>query len=411
MRLRLLTALLAVLGILVIAACGDDDDSGSSSDQANTQTSSGSGAAKGEPIVIGAAIAETGFLSIFDVPAVQAMEVAIEDINANGGVNGRPLELKKTDMKSDREQGSAAALRMIDEKAAIGVVSCDLDFGSPAAIEFAKKEIVSFSLCAGAPDYGPRGVSPYAFSAGVATPNEAAGGAEWAAKEKGWKNVYTLADTLLEYDTTWIDFFGKTFTANGGKIVGHDTYTNDDPSVQTQLAKLKGLNPQPDAIAICGTPPGTPAVVRQIRAAGIQLPIVMCVAMEGKTWLPSVPGLKDAFFTSYGDWDGNDPNERVNELFTQYKDKFDEPNSSHPLEGFGLVDIIKTAVEKAGTTDGPKLKETLEGFKDVDVTSGCTTFDQEWHISFCRPIAIKEIKDQKFTYVTTVEPTKVFYPE
>jgi branched-chain amino acid transport system substrate-binding protein len=410
MRLRLLVALVAVFSMLVFAACGDDDDS--SSDSASQETSSQEGgAAKGDPIVVGAAIAETGFLSIFDIPAIQAMEVAIDDLNANGGVDGRPLELVKTDMKSDRTQGAAAALRMIDEGAVIGVVSCDLDFGSPAAIEFAKKEIVSFSLCAGAPDYGPRGVSPYGFSAGVATPNEAAGGAEFAFNDKGWKSVYTLTDTLLEYDTTWTEFFGKTFTALGGEIVGEDTYTNEDPSVQTQLAKLKGLDPQPDAISICGTPPGTPAVVRQIRAAGIQLPLIMCVAMEGRSWLPSVPALSNAFVTSYGDWSGNDPEERVNELFQTYIDKYEEPNSSHPLEGFGLADIIKTAVEKAGTTDGPKLKETLEAFDKVDVTSGCTTYDEEWHISFCRPIAIKEIKDQKFNYVTTVEPTKVFYPE
>jgi branched-chain amino acid transport system substrate-binding protein len=410
MRLRLLAALVAVLSVLAIAACGDDDSSDSSSGDTGGDNSS-QGAAKGDPIVIGAAIAESGFLSVFDVPPTQALEVAIKDINADGGVDGRPLKLVKADMKSDPAQGSAAALRVIDEGAAIGVVTCDLDVGAPAAIEFAKKEIVSFSLCAGAPDYGPRGVSPYAFSAGVATPNEAAGGAQFAAEDKGWKTVYTLTDTLLEYDTTWTEFFGKTFTALGGKVVGKDTYTNEDPSVQTQLAKLKAQDPQPDFVSICGTPPGTPAVVRQIRAAGIQLPLVMCVAMEGRSWLPSVPGLKDAFVTSYGDWSGNDPDDRVNQLFEEYNAAYEEPNSSHPLEGFGLADIIKTAVEEAGTTDGPKLKETLEGFDKVDVTSGCTTYDEEWHISFCRPIAIKEIKDQKFNYVTTIEPTKVFYPE
>jgi branched-chain amino acid transport system substrate-binding protein len=408
--LATLAALVAVMGVLGLAACGGDDDD-SSSDQSSQNTSDSGGAAKGDPIVIGAAIAETGFLSVFDIPPTQALEVAIEDINANGGVDGRPLKLVKADMKSDRTQGAAAALRTIDEGAVIGVVTCDLDVGAPAAIEFAKKEIVSFSLCAGAPDYGPRGVSPFAFSAGVSTPNEAAGGAEFSYKDKGWKTVYQLTDTLLEYDTTWTEFFGKSFTSLGGKIVGKDTYTNEDPSVQTQLAKLKGLNPQPDAVSICGTPPGTPAVVRQIRAAGIQLPLIMCVAMEGRSWLPSVPGLKDAFVTSYGDWAGKDPDQKVNELFKAYIAKYKEPNSSHPLEGFGLADIIKTAVEKAGTTDGPKLKETLEGFKNVNVTSGCTTFDEQWHISFCRPIAIKEIKDGNFQYVTTVKPSKVFYPE
>jgi branched-chain amino acid transport system substrate-binding protein len=152
--LATLAALVAVMGVLGLAACGGDDDD-SSSDQSSQNTSDSGGAAKGDPIVIGAAIAETGFLSVFDIPPTQALEVAIEDINANGGVDGRPLKLVKADMKSDRTQGAAAALRTIDEGAVIGVVTCDLDVGAPAAIEFAKKEIVSFSLCAGAPDYGP----------------------------------------------------------------------------------------------------------------------------------------------------------------------------------------------------------------------------------------------------------------
>ena len=409
LSIRLLAVLVAVMSVLALGSCGDDS-SDESSDKASSDTST-QGAASGEPIVIGAAIAESGFLSVFDMPAFQALEIAVNEINTNGGVDGRPLKIVKADMKSDRTQGAAAALQTIDDGAAIGFVTCDLDFGAPAAIEFAKKDIVSFSPCAGAPDYGPRGVSPLAFSAGVATPNEAAGGADFAATEKGWKTGYSLADTTLEYNTTWTEFFGKSFSALGGKIIGQDTYTNEDASVQTQIAKVKALDPQPDFLSICGTPPGTPAVVRQIRAAGIQLPLVMCVAMEGRSWLPSVPNLKDAYVTTYGDWTGKDPDSRVNELFEKYIAVHKEPNSSHPVTGFATADLIKLGIEKAGGTEGPALKTALEGFKDVDVTGGCTTYDEEWHVSFCRPIAIKEIKGGKLNFVTKTEPTKVFHPE
>jgi branched-chain amino acid transport system substrate-binding protein len=372
-----------------------------------------SASARGEaqqPIIIGAAIAQSGFLSVFDIPPMTALELAVADINRSGGVLGRPLRIVKEDTKTDRATGAAAAIKAIRRGAEIGVVTCDLDFAAPAAIEFAKKRIVSFSLCAGSPNYGPQGVSPYTFSAGVATPNEAAGAAEFAALTKRFKSAYILTDTTLEYNTTWTRFFERTFVANGGKVIGRDTYTNDDPTVQTQIARIKGLREQPDFIGMCGIQPGTPAVVRQIRAAGINLPLVMCVAMEGRNWLPSVPRLGNAFVSSYGDWSGKDPDPRVNRAFRAYVKKAGEPNSSHPLEGFGLADIIVEAIKRANGTNGPKMKAALEKFSKFNGRSGSTTFTKKWHISFGRPIAIKEIKDGKFVFVTKLVPKKVFYP-
>jgi branched-chain amino acid transport system substrate-binding protein len=366
--------------------------------------------ASSKTIVIGLATASSGFLSVFDGPPETALKIAIADINKQGGVLGEKFTFVEQDTKSDLQQGAAAAIKVIGQGAQIGVVTCDLDFGAPAALEFAKKKIVSFSLCAGSPYYGPQGVTPYTFSAGVATPNEAAAGAQFAAQDKHWKTAYVLTDTTLEYNTTWTQYFQKTFEAFGGKVVGHDTYTNKDATVQTQLARLKGLSPQPDFIAMCGIQPGTPSVVRQIRAAGISLPLVMCVAMEGRNWLPSVPGVNNAYVTTYGDWTGKDPDPRVNKLFKEYIAKAGEPNSSHPLEGFGLADIIATAIKRAGSTGGPALKAALEKFNKVGVTSGCTTYTTVWHISFCRPLAIKLIENGKFNYVMTIKPSKVFYP-
>jgi branched-chain amino acid transport system substrate-binding protein len=361
-------------------------------------------------IVIGLATASSGFLSVFDQPPETALKIAIDDINKQGGVLGEKFSFVEQDTKSDLQQGAAAAIKVIGEGAQIGVVTCDLDFGSPAALEFAKKKIVSFSLCAGSPNYGPQGVTPYTFSAGVATPNEAAAGAQFAAQDKHWKTAYVLTDTSLEYNTTWTQYFQKTFEAFGGKVDGKDTFTSTDSTVSTQLARLKSMSPQPDFIAMCGVPPETPSVVRQIRAAGINLPLVMCVAMEGRNWLPSVPGLNNAYVTTYGDWTGKDPDPRVNKLFKEYIAKAGEPNSSHPLEGFGLADIITTAIKQAGSTNGPALKAALEKFNNVNVTSGCTTFTTVWHISFCRQLAIKLIENGKLNYMTTIKPSKVFYP-
>src|SRR5690242_8352344 len=94
-----------------------------------------------KPIVIGAAIAKTGFIAGYDYPAVIAGQFAADDINKKGGVLGRPLKIVVTDTKSDRAQGATAALDAIKAGAELGLVTCDLDFAAPAASTFASKGI------------------------------------------------------------------------------------------------------------------------------------------------------------------------------------------------------------------------------------------------------------------------------
>lgn len=414
MRRRLLAVVLGCLVLSVgLVACGGDDSKAPADAAPANEGASNNASPSGEPIVIGAAVAKTGFFEISDLPPLQGLEVAIDDINKNGGVLGRPLKLVTVDTKSDRAQGAAAALQTLDQGAVIGVVSCDLDLGAPAAIEFAKKNMVSFSLCAGSPTYGPKGVSPFAFSAGQATPSEAAGSAHFASVNKQYKTAYVLKDTLLDYSMSWGSEFDRAFKAYGGQIVGGDTYNNNDTSIQTQAARLKKLNPAPDVIAMCGVQPGGPAAVRQLRSSGINSPIVMCNGLDGANWLPSVPGLKDAFVVSYGSFTGDDSDDRVNEFFKKYIDRFDAPNNGHALQGYGLAEILVEGVKQADTTDGPAVQAALEQLTDFKPITGCTTYDKDWHVSFCRPTAFKEIKDGKAVFVDRVEPEadKVAKPE
>lgn len=417
-RLRLvwLALIAAVLALtLSLAACGGDDssdgDTQANADAATTTADDGA-APEGEPIVIGAAIAETGFISSADVTPLGGLEVWVDDINEAGGLLGRPVELVVVDMKSDAALGASAALDTIDQGAVIGVVTCDIDVGSPAAVEFAKNDIMSVSLCAGTPEYGPKTIGPLAFSAGQATSSEAAGAAMFAAEEKDWKTAFVLKDTLLEYSMTWGDYFVKSFESYGGEIVGQETYNNEDSSVQTQISRIQALPEEPDVIVVCGIQPGGPVALRQMRAAGITTPILMCNGLDAMNWLPSVPGLKDAFVVSFGAWKGDDTDDDITAFFEKYIDKFGEPNNGHAAMGYVTGEIIAEGVEKAGSTDGPALVTELEKLTDFDSLLGCTTFNEEWHISFCRPTGIKEIANGDSKFVVRVNPDQenVFYP-
>ncbi len=85
----------------------------------NTGAGSGDGeaAGDGETIVIGAVVAETGFMSPFDTPALNSMRIAVDELNAAGGIDGTPVELKVVDTGTDFEKYAPAAQQLIDDGA------------------------------------------------------------------------------------------------------------------------------------------------------------------------------------------------------------------------------------------------------------------------------------------------------
>ena len=101
----------------------------------------GSAAAQAEdPVVIGAAIAQSGGVAPYDEGPAGGMEIAIDEINAKGGLLGHPLKVVYADTKSDIAYGATAAQQVIDEGAKMVVVTCDYDFGSAAASHSSKPQ-------------------------------------------------------------------------------------------------------------------------------------------------------------------------------------------------------------------------------------------------------------------------------
>src|SRR3984957_2277480 len=84
-------------------------------------------AADRDPIIIGAAIAQSGFVAPYDTDPAKAAEMAIEDVNAKGGGLGRPLKMMYRDTKSDIAGGAVAAQELLDAGAKVIIVTGDFD--------------------------------------------------------------------------------------------------------------------------------------------------------------------------------------------------------------------------------------------------------------------------------------------
>lgn len=360
---------------------------------------SGAGLARAEdPVVIGAAIAQSGAIAPYDEGPAKAMEIAIEEINARGGLLGRPLKLITSDTKSDIAYGATAAQDVIDKGAAMVVVTCDYDYGGAAASVADGANLIAFSTCAGDPKFGPSGIGPNAFTMSTGSPGQAVALAEWAFGKKGWKTAYVLLDTSIAFDASFADAFERRWTelAGAGGLLGKDTFGGEDPQIASQITRLKALPAQPDVVVLSSFPPGGSSAMRQLRAAGVGQPLLLSESWDGDYWLEAVPNLSDAYLVTYGSVFGNDPRPEVTAFMDKFKAKYGAmPVTSHALTGYSVIQGWSKAVEKAGTFETDKVRETLETFVDEPLITGPTTFTKETHINMKRDLVLMEVKDGK----------------
>ena len=334
-----------------------------------------------ERIVVGFATAETGFMQGYDKPAQDAAMIRIKEINEAGGLLGKQIEVVNADTKTDMAEGAKAGLSVVDAGADLVVVSCDYDFGAPAALAAESSGLISFFLCAESVKAGIQGVGPNSFSASVLAAVQGATMADWAYQEKGARSFYRLLDTWTEYNKGICDGFDWMLPQLAdAKLVGEDTFLNEDASIAAQISRIKALPEEPDAIMLCSMMPGFVSAVKQIRAAGINSMILNGSGADGSYWMSAVPDLSNFYVPAQGSVYGDDPNPEVNAFNTKYEAATGAPPATqYTYPGYIMIDVWAKAVERAGTTETAAVVAELEKMKDEPTLFGPRTFTSDLH--------------------------------
>lgn len=384
-----LAACLVGAGMLAAgaAACG-----GSSS---SSGASGGGGSGKG-PIIIGMAVAKTGPLSPYDLQPGEAFQLRLDEINKAGGVNGRKIEAKWIDTKSDKTLAASVATQLISQGAVAILTTCDFDYGSPAAFQAQAKNVPAISLCASSPKNAtPSIIGKYGFSMGTGSDTEGVAAAEWIMKDKPWKKAYVLKDTSLEYSKATADYFVARWKQLGGQIVGEDTFVggeNTDISAQATRAKAAAANA--DVIYVGSWNPGGSTAVRQLRDAGITLPIVGNQSSDGKLTQQVAGSVSDYYSTplacipSYCTSGKGQDQAAVDKFAAAFKAKYgQELSSSYPINGYDLGTVLQQAIKQAGSTQPAKIAQAIETMGTVKGINSTFHFTKACH----RPVGQNRI--------------------
>jgi branched-chain amino acid transport system substrate-binding protein len=364
---------------------------------------------------IGFAIGQSGFMQGFDVPPMQAAQIAMSGINAKGGLLGRKLVSVSSDNHSDVNQSANAGIEVIDKGAQMMATDCDYDMGGGAATQAQSKGMLVFSECAGSFKFGPQGIGNLAFTMGMAAAEEGSGLAEWAYTTKGWKTAFVVHQIVNAFNDESCNTFTQRFTqlAGAGSVLGQADFKDTDPSYNAQITKIRSLAKAPDAIFLCSFSPGMPKMIRALRSAGLTQPILENQSAGGDAWKSAIPDISNFYYTDNFSINGDDPVPAINNLTALWKSQ----NAAsipildgHMPDGYGLIYVWADAVRQAGTFDGAKVAAVLETFKDHDTPIGPWTFTPQYHINLTRQMRLNQVQNGKTTFLQLLRPEQLVTP-
>lgn len=365
--------------------------------------------AQAETVKFGFVMPLSGWFQPIDAATVRGAQLAVDEINAAGGVLGQQIEVVSFDTKSEPMLGADGALEVIAKGAKAIMVASDFDFGAPGAYVAQSNGVLSFSGAAD-PKFGVGGIGDLAYSISNASMAQAALLAEWAYEQQGWETAYILLDDTIAMTKSLCGSFSDRWRELGGAaaLVGSDTFLNGDASIAAQVSRINALEEKPQVIMLCSYAPGGPSAIRQLRAAGIETPIISGESMDGDYWAGAVPGLSNFYLASFGSIYGDDSDPAIADFFRRYEVAYGQrADVSYALRGYSMVEAWARAATRAGSTEPAEVAKVLDTFTDEPLLIGPTTYTAELHIPVKRPMAIIQSQDGRFSLVGRVGPREV----
>jgi branched-chain amino acid transport system substrate-binding protein len=369
-------------------------------------TSSGPARADDNTLVVGAAVALTGSLAYADVPAMNGMRLAADEINAAGGIGGKiKIEIRQKDTRSDPAQAAVAAQELIHDGIDVLVTPCDADPSIGAGQIAQAAGIPAFSTCASSPNL-PVAVGDHMFANFPGDNVQSTVSARYAI-DKGFKTAYILVSPDSAY-TQLPYYFKEVFEKLGGKVIAEDSYSMGQQDFSAQVTKIKALNPQPDVIMTAAYEPDFPAFIKQLRAAGIKTPVIGSDGIDSPTTFALGDVAEGVVFTTAGFASPGSPLEAFNK---KYKAKYNaEADTIYTAIGYDLIKVLEAAVTAAGSTKPADIWAAVRNLENVQGATSTITYKGTDGMPI-RQVAVVRISGGQRVLVEQVSPDPALIPK
>ncbi|RXT08788.1 ABC transporter substrate-binding protein [Ammoniphilus sp. CFH 90114] len=401
MRKLIKKSLLPIMtaSLMLMTACSGGGSGTPAAEPASSNSNAEAPAAT-DPIKIGAIFSLTGPNSPLGVPEKQAVELLMKEINAEGGVNGRPLEVIFEDDKSDNTEAVKAIKKLVSSDKVTAVLGSSGSGPSLGMAEYASSQKATMISMAAA-DQITNPVRAGIFK----TPHTDVHATKRAYKffqEKGWDKVAILYDSN-SYGSGFAVQLKKFAPDFGITIVAEEKYGTQDPSMSSQLTKIKGTDAQ--AIFIAGTNPGPATIVKEAKQLGVNIPIVSSHGSANGKFLELAGDSANGVYMVAGKLlvaDQVDPSDSqaaiIKKFVEGYQAAYNAPADGFAGYGYDGLNILVEGL-KLADGDAAKLADALQQVNYVGVT-GEFKFTAEDHNGLHEDSMIMvEVKDGKYELV------------
>lgn len=326
------------------------------------------GGADANVITLGGIFPLSGPVAVYGVEARNGIALAIEEINAAGGINGKKLVLISEDDEGNPEK-TVNAYKKLTTRDKVSIIIGSLTSGCTEAITSLAQTQKVLLVAPAATKASITDAGNYIFRACFIDPFQGTVGGIFAAANLGAARAAVLYDNGNDYSVGLTENFVAAFQKQGGTVVAQESYITGDVDFNAQLTKIKNANP--DVVYLPDYYSTVSLIAKQLRAQGIETPIVGADGWDGLTEHAGEEVL-NGFYSNHYAADSTDS--KVINFVKAYQAKYKSVPVSFAGLGYDSLYLIKDAIEKAGSTDATAVRDALAKTNGNYVT-GNLTFD------------------------------------
>lgn len=312
----------------------------------------------------------SGPVSAYGTQSRDAIQMAVDEINAKGGVLGKQLQLVTEDDEATPDKAVNAFSKLVTKDKVSGIVGCLTTKCTLAITKEAQKRKVVM-ITPASTNVTVTNAGDYVFRACFIDSFQGSVLAQYAFDKLNAKTAAVIYDNTNDYSKGLKDYFKQKFEAVGGKVVADESYGSGDKDFAAQLTKIKAA--KPDILMISDYYNTDALVAKQARDMGITATFV-----GGDGWDEiqnnAGPEVDGSYFSNHYAADQNDPD--LQNFITNYKTKYKiTPNALATL-AYDAAYIMADAIQKAGSTDQAKVKDAMMQ-TDKKYVTGHIKFDKD----------------------------------
>jgi branched-chain amino acid transport system substrate-binding protein len=386
LKFRLALVLCCVMMMSIFAGCGGSesapDDSGS----------------QGEVIKLGFLGALTGSVANYGIPGKKGMEMAIEEINASGGILGHQVEGVYDDNKGETTDITAIAKKYITRDKVVAMVGDPCTGLTQVAGRITQENEVVI-LSAGATGTGVVEIGDYVYRNTLLDIYAAPAVVDWMVNQKGWKNIAMITSLNNGYSTALTPVFKAAIADKGGNIVLDESINDGETDFTAQVTKLK--NAGADVLVFTGYYTEAALIMNEVQKQNLDIVLVGGDGLYGQDLATLGKSAVEEKVIFYCGFSSDQPGPETAAFLESYRAKYNEEPDMFSAQYYDAVYILKKAMEDANSTDPKVFKTELAKLKDYPGVSGNTTFGPDRE-PIKSPVCLITIKDGKFALLEKI---------